>query len=209
VLLRVTSVAVTPLIPPGRLHACTRFHRAARSCLPLAGNALIGQSDAGEIKRPPRARSGRLRLHARSRRACLTIVRERCGPRYRGPAPSKKRQAHVPEKEGGHGGTSFRMDGGPLWGVPRFCPPNEGGRGCHRRPYEREQLRRAEAIAAPASKHENLVMSAKNPVGDNEKATTVVADDWEETLKRIGGSQSDDWNHVLGNQALQSLHDQS
>ena len=34
---------------------------------------------------------------------------------------------------------------------------------------------------------------------DNEKATTVVADDWEETLKRIGGSQSNDWNHVLGN----------
>jgi hypothetical protein len=27
-------------------------------------------------------------------------------------------------------------------------------------------------------------MSAKNPVGDNEKATAVVADDWEETLKR-------------------------
>jgi hypothetical protein len=51
----------------------------------------------------------------------------------------------------------------------------------------------------------NLVMSAKKTVGDNEKATTVVADDWEETLKRIGGSQSDDWNHVLGNQALQSL----
>src|SRR6202022_3287950 len=51
--------------------------------------------------------------------------------------------------------------------------------------------------------HEDLVMSAKDPVGD--KAATVVADDWEETLKRIGGSQSDDWNHVLGNQALQSL----
>jgi hypothetical protein len=48
-------------------------------------------------------------------------------------------------------------------------------------------------------------MSAKNPVGDNEKATPVVADDWQETLKRIGGSQSDDWNHVLGDQALQSL----
>ena len=48
-------------------------------------------------------------------------------------------------------------------------------------------------------------MSAKNPVGDNDKATAVVADDWKETLKRIGGSQSDDWNHVLGNQALQSL----
>ena len=46
-------------------------------------------------------------------------------------------------------------------------------------------------------------MSAKNPVGD--KATAVVADDWKETLKRIGGSQSDDWNHVLGNQAIQSL----
>src|SRR3984893_4978216 len=40
---------------------------------------------------------------------------------------------------------------------------------------------------------------------DNEKATTVVADNWEETLKPIAGSQSDDWNHVLGNQALQSL----
>ena len=48
-------------------------------------------------------------------------------------------------------------------------------------------------------------MSAKNPVGDNEKSTAVVADDWEETLKRIGGSESDDWNHVLGDQALQSL----
>jgi hypothetical protein len=53
--------------------------------------------------------------------------------------------------------------------------------------------------------HENLVMSARNPVGDSEKATAVVADDWEETLRRVGGSQSDDWNHVLGNQAIQSL----
>src|SRR3984893_4569669 len=54
--------------------------------------------------------------------------------------------------------------------------------------------------------HENLVMSAKkNPVGGNDKATAVVADDWKETLKRVGGSQSDDWNHVLGNQAFQSL----
>src|SRR6202022_3210605 len=48
-------------------------------------------------------------------------------------------------------------------------------------------------------------MSAKNPVGDNDKAPAVVADDSEDTLKRVGGSQSDDWNHVLGNQALQSL----
>ena len=49
-------------------------------------------------------------------------------------------------------------------------------------------------------------MSAKkNPVGGNDKATAVVADDSEDTLKRVGGSQSDDWNHVLGNQAIQSL----
>ena len=39
----------------------------------------------------------------------------------------------------------------------------------------------------------------------NENATAVVADDWKETLKRVGGSRSDDWNHVLGNQAIQSL----
>ena len=55
------------------------------------------------------------------------------------------------------------------------------------------------AEAARASRAQ--VPSAKNPVGDNEKATTVVADDSEETLKRVGGSQSDDWNHILGNQA--------
>ena len=49
-------------------------------------------------------------------------------------------------------------------------------------------------------------MSAKkNPVGGNDKATAVGADDSEETLKRVGGSQSADWNHVLGNQAIQSL----
>ena len=48
-------------------------------------------------------------------------------------------------------------------------------------------------------------MSANKPAGDNENATAVVADDWKETLKRVGGSQSDDWNHVLGNQAVQSL----
>ena len=44
-------------------------------------------------------------------------------------------------------------------------------------------------------------MSAKNPVGN--KATTVVADDWEETLKRIGGSQSDDWNKQSDNEVRQ------
>jgi hypothetical protein len=61
-------------------------------------------------------------------------------------------------------------------------------------------LRRCERWAF---RHENLVMSAKNPVAD--KGTAVVADDWKETLKSVGGSQSDDWNHVLGNQAIQSL----
>jgi hypothetical protein len=49
------------------------------------------------------------------------------------------------------------------------------------------------------------IETAMDPVGDNEKAAAVVADDWKETLKRVGGSQSDDWNHVLGNQAIQSL----
>src|SRR6202048_990184 len=48
-------------------------------------------------------------------------------------------------------------------------------------------------------------MSAKNAVGDNEKATAVVADDSKETLKRIGGSQADDCNRIPGNQAIQSL----
>ena len=50
-------------------------------------------------------------------------------------------------------------------------------------------------------------MSTKKS-GADKKSTTVVADDPENlkgTLKRIGGSQSDHWNNVLGNQALQSL----
>jgi hypothetical protein len=51
-------------------------------------------------------------------------------------------------------------------------------------------------------------MSAKKPSPDNKKVTRVVADDPDAlkgTLKRIGGSQSDHWNNVLSNQALQSL----
>jgi hypothetical protein len=40
-------------------------------------------------------------------------------------------------------------------------------------------------------------MSTKNPVGDNEKATTVVADDWEETLKR---SRALLFDHLIGPQ---------
>jgi hypothetical protein len=51
-------------------------------------------------------------------------------------------------------------------------------------------------------------MSAKKPAANDKKATTVVAsdsDDLKGALKCIGGSQSDHWNNVLGNQALQSL----
>ena len=50
-------------------------------------------------------------------------------------------------------------------------------------------------------------MSAKKPAADK-RTTTVVADDPDDrkgTLKSIGGSQSDHWNNVLGNQALRSL----
>jgi hypothetical protein len=46
-------------------------------------------------------------------------------------------------------------------------------------------------------------MSAKK-----QQPTTVAADDPDDlkgTLKRIGGSQSDHWNNVIGDQALQSL----
>ena len=40
----------------------------------------------------------------------------------------------------------------------------------------------------------------------NSRITVLgLRDAWKETLKRVGGSQSDDWNHVLGNQAIQSL----
>jgi hypothetical protein len=50
-------------------------------------------------------------------------------------------------------------------------------------------------------------MSAKNPPSAN-SATTVVAndpDDMKGALKNIGGSQSDHWNNLLANQALQAL----
>jgi hypothetical protein len=41
-----------------------------------------------------------------------------------------------------------------------------------------------------------------------EKATTIIAndpDDLKGALKQIGGSQSDDWNNILANQAVQTL----
>jgi len=49
-------------------------------------------------------------------------------------------------------------------------------------------------------------MSAKKPAADDKEATTIVAndpDDLKGTLKRIGGSQSDHWNNILANQAVQ------
>ncbi len=49
-------------------------------------------------------------------------------------------------------------------------------------------------------------MSAKKPVANAPK--TVVADDPEDRkgrLKTIGGSQSDHWNNILANQAVQAL----
>jgi hypothetical protein len=53
-----------------------------------------------------------------------------------------------------------------------------------------------------------MAMSAKKPSADGKNATTVVANDPNDlkgTLKLIGGSKSDGFNNVLGNQALQSL----
>lgn len=50
-------------------------------------------------------------------------------------------------------------------------------------------------------------MSGKKPANGNEP-TTVVADDPEDrkgVLKTIGGSQSDHWNNLLANQAVQAL----
>ena len=51
-------------------------------------------------------------------------------------------------------------------------------------------------------------MSTKKTAADDKKATTVVAndpDDLKGTLKRFGGSQSDHWNNLLANQAIQTL----
>ena len=47
----------------------------------------------------------------------------------------------------------------------------------------------------------------KKPVG-NKKSTTVIAndpDDRKGMLKSVGGSKSDNWNNLLGNQAIQTL----
>jgi hypothetical protein len=47
-----------------------------------------------------------------------------------------------------------------------------------------------------------------NKPGADLKHTMVVANDPKDrkgTLKRIGGSQSDSWNNILANQAVQAL----
>jgi len=49
------------------------------------------------------------------------------------------------------------------------------------------------------------MMGAKKTAADKKPRKVVTADDLEGELKRIGGSQSDQWNNVLGNQAIQSL----
>ena len=50
-------------------------------------------------------------------------------------------------------------------------------------------------------------MSAKKPAPTTEKGLKFVGNPeaLEPTLKQIGGSQSDDWNNVLANQALNIL----
>ncbi len=51
-------------------------------------------------------------------------------------------------------------------------------------------------------------MRARKTAAGGKKVTTVVANDPDNlkgTLKRIGGSQSDHWNNVLANQAIEAL----
>ena len=51
-------------------------------------------------------------------------------------------------------------------------------------------------------------MSKKKPAAGGKKAPTVVVYDpnyLKGNLKPVGGSQSDDWNHVLANQTFQTL----
>jgi hypothetical protein len=50
-------------------------------------------------------------------------------------------------------------------------------------------------------------MTGKKRTGGEKKPTTVVAnnpDDLKGVLKQIGGSRSDHWNNILGDQALRT-----
>jgi hypothetical protein len=51
-------------------------------------------------------------------------------------------------------------------------------------------------------------MGAQRSLAGGKEPTTVLAhdpDDLKGALKRVGGSQSDDWNNILANQAVQAL----
>ena len=51
-------------------------------------------------------------------------------------------------------------------------------------------------------------MSTKKPASNAKQATTIIANDPNDlkgTLKRIGGSQSDNWNHTLASQTTDAL----
>jgi hypothetical protein len=48
-------------------------------------------------------------------------------------------------------------------------------------------------------------MTRKTAVKEAKPSTVVAADDLKGELKHVGGSRSDHWNNVLGNQAIQSL----
>jgi len=50
-------------------------------------------------------------------------------------------------------------------------------------------------------------MTKQEQTGATEPKTLVVSDreNWKGVFKRIGGSQSDDWNHLIANQAMQAL----
>ncbi len=51
-------------------------------------------------------------------------------------------------------------------------------------------------------------MSTKKPASDDKQATTIIANDPNDqkgTLKRIGGSQSDNWNHTLASQTIETV----
>lgn len=71
--------------------------------------------------------------------------------------------------------------------------------------------RRTSALAGDRSRHPSRgekPVSAKKPPPEGDKVKTIVAndpDDLKGTLKRIGGSQSDHWNNLLANQAVQAL----
>jgi hypothetical protein len=52
-----------------------------------------------------------------------------------------------------------------------------------------------------------LLMSEKEPVADDDARRGVAEeiDEFKGTMKAIGGSRSDHWNNILGNQALKTL----